>query len=139
MLHTPAAEEMKGERVGFMRRIEDVVSTTSKGMDQIVLGRALQLHTPAVEAAAVAQKERLRALFPQLMPDAEDEEEEGPGLLQWAYACVRSRAFFLGGNYFAYLPFLDMANHSSHPTAAYRPTGRDSPIVSLASRVKSLC
>ena len=38
----------------------------------------------------------------------EDEEEDGPGLLQWAYACVRSRAFFLGNDYFAFIPFLDM-------------------------------
>lgn len=127
-------DERRGRRIHTL-----VASTSSRGNDQLALVRASQLHTPAVEAAAAAQKERLKVLFPQLMPDEEDEEEDGPGLLQWAYACVRSRAFFLGGNYFAYLPFLDMANHSSQPTAAYRPTGRDSPINSRRSRVSSLC
>jgi hypothetical protein len=106
-------------------------AATVKQETVFVCGCVSQLHSPAVEAAARAQKARLRSLFPQLMPDDDDEEEEGPGLLQWAYACVRSRAFFLGGDYFAYIPFLDMANHGNIPTAAYRPTGLSAELLKV--------
>jgi len=80
-----------------------------------------EIQNQTIVDGARAQKERLRTLFPELMPSLEEEEVEGPGLLQWAYACVRSRAFFLGGSTFGYIPFLDMANHSERPNAAYAP------------------
>ena len=40
--------------------------------------------------------------------------------MQWGLACVRSRAFQLGKDRFAFVPFLDMANHSPTPNAAFR-------------------
>lgn len=32
--------------------------------------------------------------------------------MEWGFACVRSRAFRLGPEAFAFVPFLDMANHA---------------------------
>jgi len=80
-----------------------------------------QYQNETVITGARGQKERLRSLFPHLMPEEAAEEGSGPSVLQWAYACVRSRAFFLKDDNFAYVPFLDMFNHSSTtPSVGYR-------------------
>ena len=42
---------------------------------------------------ALAQQSRLRMLLPALMPPADAPDAAFPSLLQWAFACVRSRAF----------------------------------------------
>ncbi len=62
-------------------------------------------------------QERLRSLFSGLA------DEMGPGLpsfFEWAFACVRSRAFQLGEQRYAFVPFLDIANHSPTPNAGFR-------------------
>lgn len=41
--------------------------------------------------------------------------------LQWALACVRSRAFQLTSTLFAQVPFCDLANHSDRANAMVRP------------------
>lgn len=45
---------------------------------------------------------------------------ELPTFFEWAFACVRSRAFRLGDQRFAYVPFMDVANHAERPNAAFR-------------------
>ena len=45
---------------------------------------------------------------------------EQPSFFEWAFACVRSRAFRLGEQRFAFVPFLDIANHSPSPNAGFR-------------------
>ena len=42
---------------------------------------------------ALAQQARLRALLPEMMPEEDAPDDAFPSLLQWAFACVRSRAF----------------------------------------------
>lgn len=44
----------------------------------------------------------------------------GPTWLQWAFACVRSRAFKLADECFAFVPFLDVANHEEEPSCDFR-------------------
>lgn len=44
---------------------------------------------------------------------------DGPTWLEWAFACVRSRAFQLGPDCFAFVPFLDTANHAGEPNANF--------------------
>ncbi|EKX51418.1 hypothetical protein GUITHDRAFT_102686 [Guillardia theta CCMP2712] len=69
------------------------------------------------------QQRRLRMLFPDLMPAADSADSDYPSNLQWAFACVRSRAFTVTSkkqnatstdeedDEFAFVPFLDMTNH----------------------------
>jgi hypothetical protein len=103
------------------------------------------LRHSSVAEAARAQQLRLRMLYAPFcaVPAAEGAPNGGaPSYMQWAFACVRSRAFRLteregegaggggegggGGNNgsraatFALVPFLDCANHSERPNAAYR-------------------
>eukprot|EP00667_Euglena_gracilis_P012546 EG_transcript_12905 len=78
-----------------------------------------ELHHPDVAAAAAAQQERLRELFPDMVPAADAPPEAYPSPLLWAWALVRSRAFICGDRHFAFVPFLDMANHASLPTANF--------------------
>ena len=40
--------------------------------------------------------------------------------MQWGLACVRSRAFQMAKDRFAFVPFLDICNHSTAPNAAFR-------------------
>lgn len=44
----------------------------------------------------------------------------GPSWLQWGFACVRSRAFKLRDECFAFVPFLDLANHALDPSCDFR-------------------
>lgn len=62
-------------------------------------------------------QERLRNLFPGL---AAEMGPELPSFFEWAFACVRSRAFRLSGDRYAFVPFLDIANHSPTPNAGFR-------------------
>lgn len=62
-------------------------------------------------------QERLRQLFPGLA------DAMGPGLptfFEWAFACVRSRAFRLNSQRYAFVPFADIANHSAQPNVGFR-------------------
>eukprot|EP00611_Tribonema_gayanum_P022634 TRINITY_DN4587_c0_g1_i1.p1 TRINITY_DN4587_c0_g1~~TRINITY_DN4587_c0_g1_i1.p1 ORF type:complete len:288 (-),score=101.68 TRINITY_DN4587_c0_g1_i1:82-945(-) len=81
---------------------------------------------------AQAQKDRLSGLFPLMMqthmahPRTACYSALGPGVLQslpfalqWAFALVRSRAFSAGNDQFAFVPFLDMANHNFNPNANF--------------------
>lgn len=79
---------------------------------------------------ARAQRARLAAAFPGLAAPMleggngdEADEVAHPTHMEWAFACVRSRAFALGGGggregagaaapTFAFVPFLDLANHA---------------------------
>ena len=79
--------------------------------------------------AALCLQARLRALFPGL---AQEDDGDAPGWLRWAFACVRSRAFRLGPERFAFVPFLDAANHAARPRAAYREGGGGVELVALA-------
>jgi len=65
------------------------------------------------------QQERLHDLFPDMVPSPDAPEAEYPTPLMWAWALVRSRAFSCGPNHFAFVPFLDMANHAGHPNADF--------------------
>lgn len=83
------------------------------------------LQHPEVARGARAQRERLRALLPEISREGQEgaEEVEAPGCLppgrtlEWAFACVRSRAFEVGENAFAFVPFADLANHADKPSA----------------------
>ncbi|GIL54003.1 hypothetical protein Vafri_9560 [Volvox africanus] len=74
--------------------------------------RLAELQHSDIAQAAAAQQARLTALFPELM---EPLAPDVPGWLQWAFACVRSRAFRVGTDAFAFIPFLDFANHAAAP------------------------
>ena len=67
---------------------------------------------------ARAQRARLDAAFPGLAAPASDAGPI-PSHFQWAFGCVRSRAFALGGETFAFVPFLDVANHAPDPSADF--------------------
>ena len=63
-------------------------------------------------------QDRLTGLFPGLAtPMGEDSSTT---YMQWGLACVRSRAFQMGKDRFAFVPFLDICNHSPAPNAAFR-------------------
>ena len=57
-------------------------------------------------------------LFPHLHPNSNF--TGGPSWLQWGFACVRSRAFELRKDCFAFVPFLDGANHAADPSCDFR-------------------
>ena len=70
---------------------------------------------------ALDQKDRLKNLFPGLAVPIDG--EDGPTWMEYAFACVRSRAFSLGEDRFAFVPMLDAANHAIEPNAdfSYNP------------------
>ena len=76
-----------------------------------------KLEDETIIQAAIKQKERLASLFPGLSKPI---SENGPSWLEWAFSCVRSRAFALGPNIFAFIPFLDIINHSQEPNSDFR-------------------
>lgn len=76
----------------------------------------VELQDDGVIQKAMEQKERLRSLFPGL---AAPMIEDGPSWLQYAFACVRSRAFRLGKDIYGFVPILDIANHSFEPNADF--------------------
>lgn len=75
-----------------------------------------QLEHKAIIEAARQQKQRLNTLFPGLSVPLCD---NGPTYLEWAFACVRSRAFRLGQDIFAFIPFLDAVNHNIDPNTNF--------------------
>ena len=60
--------------------------------------------------------------------DEEEEEEEGVSYFEWAFACVRSRAFQIHKDAFAFVPFLDAANHAGQPNADFQLSSDGSTI-----------
>ena len=48
---------------------------------------------------------------------------DGPTWLQWGFGCVRSRAFRLADEHFAFVPLLDVANHAADPSCDFRCGG----------------
>lgn len=123
-------------------------------------GTGLRRARPATDGRTqrvrARRQARLRALFPGLA--REDEGDDAPGWLRWAFACVRSRAFCLAPERFAFVPFLDLvrpcscekrlyagaleraaeagaprqANHAAEPAAAYREAGGAVELVARA-------
>jgi len=59
---------------------------------------------------------RATEFYDQLGPDV---ASKMPFALQWTFGLVRSRAFLAETNKMAYVPFLDMANHSFKPNANF--------------------
>ena len=90
----------------------------------------MELEHDAIIEGALLQKERLAGLFPGLSTPA---CEGGPTWFQWAFACVRSRAFRLGQDTFAFVPFLDTVNHAQEPNANFEmsPDRKHVNLVSL--------
>ncbi|KAG1664648.1 hypothetical protein FOA52_011785 [Chlamydomonas sp. UWO 241] len=76
-----------------------------------------QLQHADIVDAALRQQERLAAMFPDLMEPAGN---NSCSWLQWAFACVRSRAYKLGPDAFAMVPFWDLANHAMEPNGDFR-------------------
>lgn len=79
------------------------------------------------------QRARLDAAFPGLAAPASDAGPV-PSHFQWAFGCVRSRAFALGGDSFAYVPFVDAANHERDPSADFMRDASDSSVRLVARR-----
>lgn len=66
-----------------------------------------------------AMQERLAGLLPGLAVPMHGDCETT--FMQWGLASVRSRAFQLKErNRFAFVPFLDIANHAPQPNSAFR-------------------
>lgn len=65
---------------------------------------------------AMEQKQRLKSLFPGLGVEM---EEDGPTWMEYAFGCVRSRAFKLGDDAYGFVPILDAANHAMEPNADF--------------------
>ena len=64
---------------------------------------------------ALRQKERLKSLFPSLQdPALHRMTAHWPHMspLEWAFAMVRSRCFKIGGDFFAIVPIIELANHA---------------------------
>ncbi|CAN0415310.1 unnamed protein product [Ascophyllum nodosum] len=103
-----------------------------------------QLHNEGMAGRARRQVERLRSLYPGFMRTllshprtavyaaateewdgdsrggpASSESDVAPMALAWAFAMVRSRAFAGGDGRFAFVPFLDMANHGFAPSTNF--------------------
>ena len=111
-----------------------------------------------VADAAVAQQTRLATEFPSLTAAAETpglraaqggdaharSSAEHPTEAEWGLACVRSRAFQLAESRFAYVPFLDLANHAAEPNADFRAGGQSVELVAMrdleaGDEVRCLC
>eukprot|EP00640_Fibrocapsa_japonica_P001867 CAMPEP_0113939712 /NCGR_PEP_ID=MMETSP1339-20121228/5986_1 /TAXON_ID=94617 /ORGANISM="Fibrocapsa japonica" /LENGTH=452 /DNA_ID=CAMNT_0000943309 /DNA_START=178 /DNA_END=1536 /DNA_ORIENTATION=- /assembly_acc=CAM_ASM_000762 len=92
------------------------------------LGEELQ-HKEMAKAGD-RQRIRLKEHFPSLMnpgyhPLVKCYEDMGkadqyPDALTWCFALVRSRVFSADDDRFAYVPFMDMVNHSLEPNADYQ-------------------
>lgn len=90
-----------------------------------------RLGDDALASAARDQRARLAATFSGLASPFTDSTPH-PTFMEWAFACVRSRAFSLRraskekeeSPVFAYVPFLDCANHAPEtPTADFGLAG----------------
>ena len=83
-------------------------SQCTGGTSDDAFENAMVFNICVTETPTVMQ-ERLAAMFPQ---HAQPTASDGCTWMQWAFACVRSRAFQLGPGFFAFVPFMDMANHA---------------------------
>lgn len=74
---------------------------------------------PQLAAGAAAQRERIADLLPRLASPPSPAAGRRRASLAEAFALVRSRAFAVGpsADRFACVPFLDLANHASKPSA----------------------
>ncbi len=94
-----------------------------------------ELQDDEMVGKALEQKERLRGLFPGLSVavDADDADGGGCTWLEYAFGLVRSRAFCLGDDHFAFVPVLDAANHAtSEPSADFQLDTRSDSVVFFA-------
>ena len=99
------------------------------------LGMLGELQDDEMVGKALEQKERLRGLFPGLSVavDADGAGAGGCTWLEYAFGLVRSRAFCLGDNHFAFVPVLDAANHAtSEPSADFQLDTRSDSVVFFA-------
>ena len=102
------------------------------GLPLLKRGAELDVLGPELAEPARQQQQRLRELdFPrEVLPALDAPDDEWPGTLPWAWALVRSRVFgatatavnFDDGtsgttDRFAFVPFVDMANHHSEGSA----------------------
>jgi hypothetical protein len=92
-----------------------------------------ELQHSAIIEAAIAQKQRLRQLFPGLAvsmlnnnvdignsdDNSSSTKNTSPTFLEWTLACVRSRSFKLNNDSFSFVPFLDIANHAVEPNCNF--------------------
>lgn len=90
-----------------------------------------EVQDESMQARAVELREKLNSLYPKLDSHAVHPATSGyeamgapmdqiPKPLQYMYALVVSRCFAMSdGNTFAFVPFLDMANHAARPTANF--------------------
>lgn len=82
----------------------------------------LELQHSVIIDAAIEQKQRLKTIFPGFSTPME--EPNAPTYIEWAAACVRSRALQVGPQAFALVPFVDVANHDhERPTADFKVEG----------------
>ncbi|PSC69026.1 ribulose-1,5 bisphosphate carboxylase oxygenase large subunit N-chloroplastic [Micractinium conductrix] len=89
-----------------------------------------ELQHEAIASAAAVQQQRLAGLFPGLSSSM---AADGPTWLQWGFGCVRSRAFKLGPDCFASVPFLDLANHApGQPSCDFRLSSDGSAVQLVA-------
>jgi hypothetical protein len=113
-------------------------------MGQPMLKRGAELEALGPELAGPARQQQFRlrecmqgghGLPPGILPALDAPDSEWPGTLPWAWALVRSRAFSAEGvevkfadgtsgmtGRFAFVPFIDMANHGVNPNAAHEVT-----------------
>lgn len=88
-------------------------------------------HSELIQAALL-QRERIAQLNTITSPGEVDTSEKLTSL----FACVRSRAFEVYDNVFAFVPFLDLCNHSRQPNSAWNlisDNDRDSYIILKAT------
>lgn len=62
----------------------------------------------------------------------EEERSDHPSVLEWAFACIRSRAFRISADAHALVPFLDIANHADRPNADFAFDTTDEAVVLAA-------
>jgi hypothetical protein len=109
------------------------------GLPLLKRGAELEALGPALAEPARAQQKRLREYMVELpssvLPALDAPEDEWPGTLSWTWALVRSRVFsgtkaqvrFNDGtegatDRFAFVPFVDMANHDGDGSAVVDST-----------------
>jgi len=74
-----------------------------------------ELQHPHAVIGAQAQQQRLRALFPELVPAEDAPAAAYPSPFLRAFALARSRSFAAGDDHFAAVPFLDLVNIDPTP------------------------
>ncbi len=95
-----------------------------------------QLQDEDLARKAMEQKQRLRELFPGLAVPMDG--DDGPTWMEYAFGCVRSRAFSLGEDRYAFVPVMDAANHAMDPNAdfSFNP-GNDTILLFAMENIKA--